>query len=108
MARSSLLISVLDRHQVNREDVKALLAGRLAHYRGYRYEQLAALVGSCQVEELRGPDGTLYQLEFEIFWDDKPAGDVRVIGGIDGGDVSALTPLTDDFIMAPDGRFVGE
>jgi hypothetical protein len=98
----------LDRHQVNREDAKALLAGRLAHYRAYRYEQLTALVGSCQVEELRGADGSLYQLEFEFLWDDKPAGDVRVIGGIDGGGVSALTPLTDSFIMAADGRFVGE
>ena len=93
---------------MNREDVKALLAGRLAHYREYRYEQLATLVGSCQNAELTGADGTVYQLEFEFFWDDKPAGDVRVIGGIDGGGISALTPLTDDFIMAPDGRFVGE
>ena len=93
---------------MNREDVRAILAGRLAHYRKYPYEELATLVGSCQVAELRGADGTVYQLEFEFFWDDKPAGDVRVIGGIDGGGISALTPLTDDFIMAPDGRFVGE
>jgi len=93
---------------VNREDVKALLAGRLAHYREYRYDQLAALVGSCQVEELIGADGALYQLEFGFYWDNRPAGDVRVIGGIDGGGIWALTPLTDAFIMGADGRFVGE
>ena len=93
---------------MNRENGKMLLAGRLAHYRGYRYEQLTELIGSCQVEELSGSDGALFQLEFGFYGDDKLAGNVRVIGSIDGGGVSALTPLTDGVIMATDGTFVGD
>jgi hypothetical protein len=90
------------------DDIKALLAARLGRYREYPYEQLAALVGSYEVEELKGADATPYELEFQFFWDDKPTGNVRVIGGIDGGSLSTSRPLTDSFIMAPDGAFVGE
>jgi hypothetical protein len=93
---------------MSREGATELLAGRLARYRTYSYEQLAKLVGSCEVEELTGVDGTPYQLEFEFLWDDRPAGDVRVIGGIDGGDISALTPLTAAFIVSSNGSFVDE
>jgi hypothetical protein len=36
-------------------------------------------------------------------------GVVRVVGCIDDGHLpSAFRPLTDDFIMTPDGSFVGE
>jgi hypothetical protein len=93
---------------MSREEAQAILAKRLARYRDYSYERLAALVGSCDVEEHRGSDGVVYQLEFEFFWDDKPAGDVRVMGGIDGGPISAFKPVTDSFIRASNGEFVGE
>lgn len=93
---------------MDRAQATELPAERLARYRTVSYEQLAKLVGSCQVEELTGADGTLYQLEVEFFWDDRPAGDVRVIGSIDGGDMPAITPLTASFIVSSNGSFVGE
>ena len=93
---------------MSREEAKEILAQRLARYRDYPYERLAALVGSCEVEEQRGSDGVVCQLEFEFFWDDKPAGDVRVMGGIDGVPISAFRPLTDSFIRTSNGQFVGE
>jgi hypothetical protein len=31
-----------------------------------------------------------------------------ILGSIDDGGWRALRPLCDDFILAPDGRFVGE
>lgn len=35
-------------------------------------------------------------------------GAIRVIGSIDDGGWRAFRPLSDDFIRAPDGTFVGE
>jgi hypothetical protein len=93
---------------VSQEQAKAILAERLARYRAYPYERLAALVGSHEVAEYRGSDGVVYQLEFEFLWDDKRTGEVRVMGGIDGGTISAIRPLTDSFIRASNGRFVDE
>jgi hypothetical protein len=89
-------------------EARTILAERLARYREYPYERLAQLVGSQRAEEQRGQAGTLYQLEFEFFWDDRPDGNVRVIGGVDDGGIRAFLPLTESFIKAPDGSFVGE
>ena len=61
-----------------------------------------------KVEEASGAGTVVYQLESEFFWDDKPAGDIRVIGASDDGGLRALVPLCDAFIKAPDGRFIGE
>jgi len=35
-------------------------------------------------------------------------GDVRVLVAVDDGGMYAFKPLTDSFILAPDGSFVGE
>jgi hypothetical protein len=93
---------------MNGDDARAILAEHLARYRPYPYERLAALIGSCDTGEVRGADGTVYQLEVDFVWDDQRAGDIRVIVAIDGGPISTFKPMTDSFIKAPDGRFVGE
>lgn len=49
-----------------------------------------------------------YQVEIQVFWDDRQGGNVRVAGSIDDGAWRAFVPLTRDFIKAPDGSFVGE
>jgi hypothetical protein len=41
-------------------------------------------------------------------WDSAPNGDVRVIGCVDDGGWRAFLPLSDSFIKAADGSFVGE
>jgi hypothetical protein len=41
-------------------------------------------------------------------WDDRTGGDLRVIGSIDDGGWRAFRPLSSDFIVRPDGTFVGE
>ena len=93
---------------MNQEEAKAILTRRLGLYRERSFDQLAARVGSCDVELVSGPSGATYHFEFEIVWDGKAGGDVRVIGGIDDGGLRALVPLTDAFIMAPSGDFVDE
>ena len=59
--------------------------------------------------EVLGPSGTKYKIEVEAVWDSgTKGGDLRVIGSIDDGGWRAFHPIGRDFIMAPDGKFVGE
>jgi hypothetical protein len=44
----------------------------------------------------------------QVDWDGKPGEDIRVTASIDDGGWSAYKPMHEDFIMAPDGTFVGE
>jgi hypothetical protein len=89
-------------------EAAALLKDQLAAYRVRPYSELLTLLGKPQVAELRSSSGRSYQVEVEVFWDGCPGGALRVLGSIDDGGWRALRPLSDDFILAPDGRFVGE
>jgi hypothetical protein len=59
-------------------------------------------------------DGTEWQIEITVFWDDPMSKTVRVCADITtfGPNPGDYIPTTsypaDDFIMAPDGTFVGE
>ena len=55
-----------------------------------------------------GEDGNSYQLEVEAIWDIARDEDVRVIVSVDDGGWRAFKPLTQDFVMRPDGSFVDE
>jgi hypothetical protein len=44
----------------------------------------------------------------KFFWDGREEENLRVIAAIDDGGWRALSPLSEDFIVAPDGSFVGE
>jgi hypothetical protein len=67
---------------------------------------LQRLVNEQDTFETRGPSGALYQIEFEAVWDGARGGNLRVLGHIDDGGLRAFFPLTEDFIIAPDGSFV--
>lgn len=58
--------------------------------------------------ELAGHSGTRYQFEIQAFWDDKRRENIRGVGSIDDMGWRALSPLSLDFMVAPDGSFVGE
>lgn len=86
-----------------------LLASELAESRQRSYEELAARVDSPKrTVEVVGPSGTRYYVDVMVCWDDGPDRNVRVIGAIDDGRARAFVPLTDAFMKAPDGSFVGE
>jgi hypothetical protein len=94
---------------MNKDEARAILISELAKYRERSYDQLCAIVDAakhrCQVT---GVSGTQYQIEIYAYWDAKPRCDVRVIGCIDDGGWRAFVPMSDSFIKAPDGSFVGE
>ena len=95
--------------KMDKNEARSVLVEHLLSYRARSYADLVANIGHAGCVEIRGPTGTAYQVEVDIVWDDKPNGDVRVLAGIDDGTFrAAFSPLTDDFIKAPDGTFVGE
>jgi hypothetical protein len=80
----------------------------LDEWRRRTYAELADEVGQSRQFEAVGASGTQYQVDVLVRWDDKPNGDIRVLVEIDDGGWRAVFPLSDDFIVGPDGRFVGE
>ena len=76
----------------------------LEDYRAKSYDELSSLIGKVEIDECLKS----FQIEVQVFWDDRPGGDVRVVGGIDDGGIRALIPLTESFIMNPQGGFVDE
>ena len=86
-----------------------ILQDHISRFRAKPYAELATLIGNVQVHDATGTSGADYTLEFDVLWDGDPKGDIRVIGAIDDGTFpSAFSPLSDDFILSPDGTFVGE
>lgn len=93
---------------MDQAEAKQILSVELAKYRSKQYEELKRLIGEQDTCEITSATGKWYQLEFLAVWDSRPNGNVRVIGTIDDGGVSAYKPLSDDFILSPDGKFIGE
>lgn len=108
---------------MSKDEKTAMLAEHLAKFRKWPYAQLAEAVDRTRQErdcleyvELTAPDGTRVSMEFNVFWDDKAGGDVRIAGDLAAnglkpllGFIPIFTPdVTDSFIMRPDGSFVGE
>jgi hypothetical protein len=66
------------------------------------------MIGKPQVAEVLASSGATYQLEAQVQWDGMPDGNVRALVAIDDGGARAFKLMTDDFILAPNGTFLGE
>jgi hypothetical protein len=97
---------------VDESEARAVLADELRTLRSVSYTQLVErLLDRQETKEALGPSGAWYQLELQAFWDSprEPHGVLRVLGAIDDGKGwRANVPLTDDFLLSPDGSFIGE
>ena len=80
----------------------------VAKLRTEPYRELASRVGSVTTDDVARDGERSWQVEVEVFWDDEPDGDVRVMVSIDDGGLRAFVPMTADFIKSPSGQFVGE
>jgi hypothetical protein len=89
-------------------EARQVLTTELEKYRARSYDELVKCIGNTIAYETPGASGAMYQLEITVLWDSQPDGDVRVIASVDDGGWSAFVPLSGDFIMSPDGNFVGE
>lgn len=96
---------------MNKAVAGELLDNFINKLRQRSYLELRELIGDPQCQEVLGPDGNAYQIEFVAFWDDSRKADhyLHVIASVDDGTFfAALRPITRDFIMVPNGSFVGE
>ena len=93
---------------MDKDEAGEILARTLSDLRTRSYDDLRSMMETVRTETVESPSGAVYQIEIQVFWDDKPEQDLRVMGSIDDGGLSALRPLSDDFIIAPDGSLVGE
>ena len=93
---------------MDNQEASTLLQETLASYRALGYEALVRLVDEQDTGELTGSSGARYQFEVSAVHDDSSSGNLRVLASIDDGGLRAVVPLSADFIMAPDGSFVGE
>jgi hypothetical protein len=94
---------------MNEQIANALIQIELRRLRATSYQELASAVGKVETKEVVGEDGITYQLETQVFWDGNKGADIRVMVGCDDGrGWRAFVPLSDDFIVRPDGSFVGE
>jgi hypothetical protein len=94
---------------VDKREARELAEGLSEELRGESYDALVArFLDRCEHQEVAGDSGTTYQVEVQAFWDAGKPGDLRVRVAIDDGGWRAFSPLFTDFIMTPDGSFVGE
>jgi hypothetical protein len=93
---------------MNDQEALELLERELAAFRELPYSDLAQRIGGSLTSECVGAAGAIYQIEIQVLWDDRPGGNVRVMGSIDDGGWRAFAPLTRSFIRRADGSFAGE
>jgi len=105
-------------YEVDTAEKLAVLSKCLGRFRDWTHSQLSARIGSGndRLEFTEGvlSDGTQYQIEISVFWDDRSHGDIRVVGDITtlpqtvlpGG--GYMPNACESFIMKPDGSFVDE
>ncbi len=91
-----------------KEKLKRILEEKLLEFQKLSYEELRKLVDDEPYTEAQGEGEDFYQIEIEVFYDDpdKKDGDLRILGAIDDGGLSAFAPICDDFIITPKGKIL--
>jgi hypothetical protein len=93
---------------MEKTEARELLRSHLDPWRTCSFGELSQRINKTFRFETAGPSGTHYQGSIQVFWDDRPNGDIRVVGSIDDGRWRAFVPLTGSFTIARAGSLVGE
>lgn len=96
---------------MNQAEAVEVAETRLAELRQHGYARLVhERLDQPASEYATAPSGRRYQLEIEAVWDDPahPGRNLRVWVLVDEGGSSETRPLQCDFVVTPDGSFVGE
>ena len=93
---------------MDKVEARALLDTEISRLRALSYGELRRYTDEEHLE-LTGPSGKEYQVDVLAVWDRGKEGDLRLMVSIDdGGLLAAFLPMTDGFVMATDGAFIGE
>ena len=108
---------------MNKAEAKQLIQREVDDLRSKPYADLRKMIGDEPITGVRtGPTGEEYQVEIEAFWNNKPDGNIRVLGIIDESPHKPVfwkipilrwipiytSSVTHDFIKSPADDFVGE
>lgn len=94
---------------MDKKEARKIIGTELEQFRDKPYSELVQMISSEPITFDRvSQTGKMYQIEIQAFWDDKPNGNIRVSGSIDGGGLRSFTPITEDFIKNPENEFIGE
>lgn len=93
---------------MDKQEASEVLVRKLNQLRNSSYSGLVDLIKNPAIDEVQALSGTTYQIEVQAVWDDRKKGHLRVIVSVDDRGWRAIAPISDDFILAPDGSFVGE
>ena len=91
-----------------RQKQKHSLSQELSRYRELPYAELFASIDHSETVERTAPSGVIYQIKMQVVIDDAARQTLLVMGAIDDGGWRAFSPLSDSFILSPDGSFFGE
>ena len=95
---------------MNKIEAKAILVEEISKLRKLSYTDLSKRIDKNETFEIVGKSGVKYQLEIQYMWDsqNKPNNNLRVWVNIDDGGWRAFIPMTECFIISPEGKFIGE
>ena len=97
---------------MNKEEARRLADAALQPLRSLSYEQLLAeYLNNPQASEVKGDDGQEYNLEVKATWDSRKERTLRVWACVDDGSLRwglVSSPVCSDFIISPDGAYIGE
>jgi hypothetical protein len=89
---------------VDKSEARQVAQAQIAELRRQSWTELRdSYLDKPGSTEVTGASGAEYQLEIQAVWDGKPNGDLRVIVAVDDGGLSAFAPISESFIVAPDG-----
>jgi hypothetical protein len=95
---------------VSESEARELAQQRLAALRSRSYDALVSgYLGRSTHEAVVGASGTPYDIEIQAFWDKvRTPGNLRVMVAVDWPRKGLRSLPNEDFIITPEGRFVGE
>jgi hypothetical protein len=94
---------------VDKEEARRIALAQIGDLRQMGWAGLRdRYLDSPETVEVRGASGTVYQVQTQALWDSRNDGALRIIVAVDDGGWRAFVPLSEDFIIPPDGSFVGE
>jgi hypothetical protein len=107
------LMSLLRRRRpqggMNRTEAAEVLAAYVAECRSMSYNALQMHLKKPKWTKVTAASGVEYALQLNVHWDNQKGGNLRVIIAInDSGIRSFMRPMSDDFILSPEGEFIGE
>ncbi|MGI8469016.1 MAG: hypothetical protein ACR2N3_11260 [Pyrinomonadaceae bacterium] len=94
---------------MDKEEAKEILDGIVAEYRKKSYAELVELAnGDIGAFDVGGKSGTIYEVEIDIFRDEKNEENIRFDTVIDCGVISSYFPMKECFVKNPNNEFVAE